>query len=261
MNYSYTTKISSLISYPSLKFYYLYKYLKIMSINYCCIIAKKEKILLAESTTSVSSWSRITMLFQNIIHGKTNTGQVEIENDEILTYAKAKEIVLICRSEVKLGEEKPGRFLESFISLLKTEFGTLDYIIDKNKPMNTNCLQKRLGFKLDTLLKDFETGLLVNKHVLKDMNHEMEGLKTTMNQNIKNMLKENDNLDELLIKSKKLENDAAIMKQEAVDLELNTRCLRPWMAYSLIFLLVCSIVYVIFAIVKCGSLKIVCEGN
>jgi hypothetical protein len=82
-----------------------------------------------------------------------------------------------------------------------------------------------------------------------------------MNQNIKNMLKENDNLDELLIKSKKLESEAIVMSQEAKEMEMQTRCLRPWMAYSLIFLLVCSIIYVIFALVKCGGLKIICDKD
>lgn len=228
-----------------------------MSINYCCLLAKKEKILLAESTSYPSSWTRINLLLQSIIKNQAKSGQIEIENEQMLTYAKSKDLLFICRTTTNQGTERPSRFLEELINLLKAEFGNLDSII--NLATNTLCLQRRLGSKFDGLLKDFETNINTNKELFKEMTNELDEIKSTMNRNIKNMLKENDCLDELLIKSKKLEAEAVIMDAEAKELEQTTRCLKPWMAYTLIFLLVCAIIYVILALVRCGNLSISCN--
>ncbi len=230
-----------------------------MSINYCCLIAKKEKILLAESTGSTSSWTRINLLLQSITKNQAKSGQIEIENEQMLTYAKSKDLIFICRTTTNQGTDRPSRFLEELINLLKAEFGTLDNII--NLATNTLCLQRRLGGRFDGLIKDFETNININKELFKDVNNELDEIKSTMNKNIKNMLKENDCLDELLIKSKKLEAEAIVIENEAKVLEQQTRCLKPWMAYTLIFLLVCGIIYVILALVRCGNLSITCNNE
>ena len=235
-----------------------------MPIDYCCIIARKEYTLMAQSTTSSSSWNRIKPLLKKISENKTTAGKIEIENDLILSWAKSRHIIFMCRSPVGNGqEERTERFLESLINLIKAEFGNLENIIDKNKGVTLLCLQSRLETKLDNLIQDYkpQDQLQRSKTDLNMISNDINELKNQMNINIKTILKDNNNLDELLIKSQKIDTKAIEMVKEVEKIEIETQCIKPWMIYSVIAFFVSGIIYIIFALVRCGNLNIICVNE
>jgi len=158
-----------------------------------------------------------------------------------------------------MGEERSNRFMITLVEFLKSEYGNIDYISEKVANLENLCLQKDLGPKLDHLLSDFDTGIYKNKEKIKEMISDVNLIKSNVNISIKHMLQEHDNLDELLLKSKHLDEDALKMRNESKQLEIETRCIKPWLAYTLIFLFVGVIVYVVFAFVRCGNLRIICD--
>jgi len=102
----------------------------------------------------------------------------------------------------------------------------------------------------------------LSKDVFDDVQRDIDGVKLNMNKTIKNMLEDHQNLEELLVKSKGLEDNTQAFQKNSSDLKnKTTSCMRTCLIYSSIFILVCFIVYIVFALVRCGSLNIVCSSN
>ena len=231
-----------------------------MSITYCSIIAKSEKILLAESSTSESFDTRIKTLLPTIL--KNNVLDViEIENDNIVTYLRTKKIIFICVSKKDYGEERPRRFIENFASNVIKEFGNLDSIIPPDGLVSKLCLNNRLNAIFNSLVESYDTGAQINKSksVVKSINRELDEIKHDMRDNIKKIVNNNNDLEDLLLTTQKINDKAKEYRENAKELEKETRCCKPWMIIVSVVFLVLALVYTIFAIYLCGSMTVFCD--
>ncbi len=229
-----------------------------MSITYCSLYAKKEKILLAESTTTESFHSRIKSLLNSILNDKEILNIIEIEGENIVTFLKSKKVVFICVSKSSHGHERPQRFIESFATMCVKEFGTVDQIIPEGGA-NHLCHQLKLNIKFNKHLDNYDTGVYSNKQLISEMNKDLQDIKHDLSQGIKKMVGNNDELEQMLVISKNITVKAEEYKEEAKVLEVQTRCFKPWMGITLIIMLVLLIVYFIFSLYLCGSLTVFCE--
>jgi hypothetical protein len=228
-----------------------------MSITYCSVIARSEKILLAESTRSESFNNRIKSLHSQIIK-KNICDTIEIENGQRVTFLKTKIIIFTCVSPTKSGEDRPRRFIEQFAAMVIKDSGGVDNVIPTDS-VGKLCLQSKFDVKLNKLIEDFDTGIYGNKELINGINDDLDEIKHEMGKNIQNMVANQTELDEMLLVSKNINLKAAEYREDAKTLERETRCCKPWMMILLIVILVSFIVYCIFAIYLCGSLSVSCE--
>jgi hypothetical protein len=228
-----------------------------MSILYCSVIAKNEKILLAESTVTESFNNRLKSLYNQIIK-KNICDTIEIENGQLVTFLKTKKIIFTCISPVKYGEDRPRRFIEQFAAMIIKDSGGVEMIIP-NEKISKLCLQSKFDEKLNKLIQDFDTGMYGSKELINEMQNDMNDIKQEMGKNIKKMVANQTELDEMLLVSQKIKTKAKDYKEDAKTLERETRCCKPWMIIFSIIILVSFIVYSIFVLYLCGSLSVTCE--
>jgi hypothetical protein len=231
-----------------------------MSVEYCCLIAKKEKVIISESNykDNPSYSKRILPTVPTMISGHM-MDFIEIEMEKAISYFRTKRIVFVCVQSAKVGKEKPKRFLEQMVILINNEYGNINGMLDSIPKISKNCLQDRLEDKFNKLLDDFDTGLYNNRGSIATMNADISEMKLDLNNQIKIILDNNNNLNELLVVSQKIQTNAEDFKANAKVLEYETRCFKPWMVYTIIVLTVAFIVFIIFALVKCGNLSIACN--
>lgn len=228
-----------------------------MSIIYCSIYANKEKLILAESTTCESFHVRIKRLLSSILSDKETLSSREIEGGHLVVALKTKKIIFMCVSKGSHSNDRIQRFLKSFIELINKQFGTLDSVIQE--PLKNLCLQKQLNTNLNKLLESYDTGVYKDKAMIDEINKDLSDIKQDLSKGIRNMVNSAGDLDELLLISQNLNIQAVEYKEDAVILEKETRCFKPWMGITLIVILVIIIVYIIFSLYLCGSLTLFCE--
>lgn len=231
-----------------------------MSITYCCLISRSEKLLLAESSSKENYDKKVFKLFQTIMKENVND-IIEVDDNFILTYIRTKKIVFICLSHKYMGEDRPRRFIEHFVNLVINEYKSIDNVIPHNPNEQIKlCLQKTLGEKLVTLLDSYDSSMYKNKQKINHLTNDMNEIKVNMNHQIKKMVHNNESLESLLATSQHLKKDANEYKQNAKELEKETRCFKPWMGYALIVIAIMLIVYAVFSLYHCGNLSIVCSN-
>lgn len=228
-----------------------------MSIKYCSLIAKVEKVVLVESTVTESYDYRIKPLVPTILK-KNVCDIIEIEGDMLVTYLRTKKVIFICVSESKHGDERPRRFIEQFAAMVIKEFDGIDNILPTDG-VGKLALQAKLDLKFNNLLANFDTGMYKNKDLISGMNKDLEDIKHDIGDSIKKIVGDKDNLDEMLLTSKKIVAKAEEYKDDAHILEKETRCLKPWMIYLMIIFIVLITVYTCFSFYLCGNLSLFCE--
>jgi hypothetical protein len=239
-----------------------------MNVEYACIMTKSDQLLLAQSTSFPSQEKRINKLLPTIMKGDI-TNVMEIENDRDVVYVKTKKLIFICVSH-KLIPEKTKMFMEQFISSTIKEFSGLDNIL--NMPSsNRLCLQNRLGTKINDLIFEANNGVYKNKtkSMIYEMNSGMLEIKKELQTNIKRMTQNEVNLKELLLSSKKIQEDAEEHKQLAEEvviatknldpIPLCTKSIRNCVIYIFISAVILFAVYTIFAIYRCGNMNLFCD--
>jgi hypothetical protein len=231
-----------------------------MSISYCSLYSKPDKILLAESTSVNSPDHRIHNLLGTIIKSNNLTDIIEIENKQLVTYLKAKKLILICTSHKDDGEERPKRFMEQFFTKIKNIYPDIGTVIPSQPQYVFKlCLQSQLGKELNGLIESFDTGIYKNKALVMQINHDLNDIKTDITIGIKKVVKGNEDMQQLLLTSQKISSGAKEYYENVVELEKETRCLKPWMVYVLIGMFALLVVYVVFALYRCGNLSMFCE--
>jgi hypothetical protein len=229
-----------------------------MSLDYCCLIAKKEKVIIAESNFKQASYSKLIMPTINTMIKGALLDFIELEDSKLITYFKAKRILFVCVSRGVDGKERPKRFMENFINLVNSEYGTIDNLFNDFPKITRNCANEKFETKFNKILDDFDTGLN-SRGMIGKIQSDLDEIKKDLNKNIKTMLDNNNDLDHLLLVSKNINKTAEEYKEDAKVLEYETRCIKPWMIYVLIILIVLGLVYLVFALARCGDLHIFCE--
>ena len=72
-------------------------------------------------------------------------------------------------------------------------------------------------------------------------------------------MKDTENLEALLETSKKINEEAKDYKENTATLEYETRCLKPWMIITGVFILIIFIAYVVLSLWRCGNFNIFCS--
>jgi hypothetical protein len=227
-------------------------------IIYTSLLAKNEKLILAESTLCASFNQRVKSLLKRMLNGVIGDS-IEIEDDMMITYIRTKSVLFTCVSPVNTGYEKPKKFLKQLIELVLKDFKAIDQIVPET--VSKMCLQTQLEKKLNNLINDFDTGVNESKKVIEENFKIVEDIKVTMRDNIRTVVDNRDELNQMLLTSKNIENKAKEMNASSKELEYRTRFCKPWMIYCGIFTLICVIVYVVFSIYLCGSLSPFCEKH
>jgi hypothetical protein len=229
-----------------------------MSITYCSLYSKKDKVLLAESTSNDSFHSRVKNLLASIVSDKEILNFKEIEGENLVTSLKTKKIIFICVSKEPYERNRPKRFMESFAGMVIKIYGNVDNIIPETG-CNHLCLQNNLSLNFNQHLDSFDTGVYKDRNVINEMNKDLSDIKQDLSQNIKKLLSNSEDLDQMLLVSKKISSNAVEYREEAKVLEMETRCFKPWMGIVLVILLVLFMVYIIFSLYLCGSFTVFCE--
>ena len=93
------------------------------------------------------------------------------------------------------------------------------------------------------------------------MSKDIDTIKTELNASIKKIVISKENIDGMLETSKKLTLDAQEYKQEAIVVHNETKCIKPWMIYFLIVILVLFVTYTVFAFYLCGNFSVLCKSK
>ena len=229
-----------------------------MSIIYCAVIEKRNKMIIAESKGQESFYKRIKSLIKTMLVG--NVGDViEIEDEKLVTYIRTKYTIFVCVSYGKYTTDRPKRFLKKFLELMIAEFKSLDSIIPANETITKLFLQERLEKNLNTLIEEFDNDIPKSMDNIIEINKDVNDIKLNMNLNFQRLSGNDSNLNEMLISSKKLNETSGIFRAESNNLERETRCLKPWMIYLMGFTVIILFVYFIFSFYVCSSPSIFCE--
>lgn len=232
-----------------------------MSILYCCLILNKEQIKIAESNSNSLFNMQIKSLLPQIFKSTVND---RIEFDSyLLTYTRSKEVIYICVSPKKVGDEKPRLFLESLIRKLNSKDIGLSEEIERRKESKTLGLIKKLQGPIDNQISYFNSGFEDRDQIL-EIQKDVDEIKREMRINTTKQVSGMAELKENLLKT--TEN----LKGQAIDFQKNSNetkkwtrfCCKPiakkYLTISLIILTLLLIYYII-AKIRCDSFNAFCS--
>jgi hypothetical protein len=234
-----------------------------MSILYCSLIHNKEKTKIAESSIGKNFKMQVKNILPQI-YKKSINDRIEFE-DFYLTYTRSKEIIFLCVSPKRIGEERARVFIENLINKLFNSINSKDKVFASLR----DCLEKHKNAKelvtyenelqmiIDDEMKNFNTGIEDNYLKVKNIQNDVNLIKKDMNIAITQTANNVGNLDELLLASKKIEGLGKEFKKGAKNLEGQTRfCCKPWVIYTTITIgvvIILILIYVIVAFIRCKN--------
>ena len=233
-----------------------------MSIIYCCLILNKEQIKIAESSTNTLFDMQIKSLLPQIFK---NTVNDRIEFDSyLLTYTRSKEVIYICVSPKKLGDEKPRYFLELLIKKLNSKDIGLYEEIERRKENKTLGLIKKLQGPIDNQINYFNSGFEDANDSIINIQKDVDEIKRDMRLNTAKQIEGMMNLKEnLLTTSDNLKVQAKIFQKNSNETKKWTRfCCKPTVQKYLIItgiILTVFLIYYVIAKVRCDSFNAFCS--
>jgi hypothetical protein len=233
-----------------------------MSILYCSLIHNKEKTKIAESSIGKNFKMQIKNILPEIYKNSIND-RIEFE-DYFLTYTRSKEIIFLCISPKRVGEERARFFIEGLINKLcgsrnqsnKAYASIRDCLEKHNSVKELLIYENDLQKIIDEEIKNFNTGIEDNYLKIQNIQKDVDIIKKDLNKAIVDNAKNAGDLEQLLLTSKKVENLGNEFKKGAKNLEGQTRCCcKPWVVttISMSVLLALIMIYVIVAVIRCNS--------
>lgn len=223
-----------------------------MNVVYCAVIGIPDRILLADTKNSKDYYGElVSPLINKIIKSGSILDSYEIENQKFLNFVKHKnKIILLCISNDHINSEKYKTFFIRFKDIIVNAYGS----IEKAYPEKAFdlCLQEKLNPPLEKFMKEYESVVYTNKSLIKEMNSDLDIIKADMNKMINNVVKDVDELKDLELKAMLINNEAKVFQGNAVKLEYETRCMKPWMWVLLVALIVLFIAWVCWCETRCG---------
>ena len=205
-----------------------------MKINYCCLISKSDKVLLAEYPQGGSNWMRINNLLNKIYTG-TSSSQINIENNIMVSYIRTPLIIFVC---VSTKNNDDNVFLQSLINSLKTEYNSLEKILE-NKIINKLCLQPNIGPFIDKFM---------HEHNMEERNNKFD---ETFD---KNFLRIVDNINEPLVN-----NSITMQTYKEPKIKNKNKCIKITVIVISIILILVIIAYILISFIRCGNFYILCD--
>lgn len=234
-----------------------------MSISYCLILGMKEKIPFAESSKSSNKYKlEIKSLYNEIFSNITND-QLSIDNKNMFTFKKTKEIVILVVSEKNIDKTKPFTFLDYLKKKIELEHKSIKKLIENFKENKTEfCLQEKLENIIEDSLKYFNSNYSESIKEITEINKNVVEIKEDLTNNIKKQIKNIDDLEKPLVTASKINDFAKEFKKKSDDTLDNTRCCCN-RKMKIIYLCLGSLVllfgiYIIISFSICGSLNAFC---
>jgi len=223
-----------------------------MNVLYCAVIGIPDRLLLAETKNTEDYYEHlVSPLINKIIKSASVLDSYEIENQKFLNFVKHKnKIILLCVSNDHINSEKYKTFFIRFKDILVNTYGSIEKTYPE-QPFDL-CLQEQLNPALEKFMKEYESIVYTNKNLLKDMNNDLDIIKADMNKMISNVMKNEDDLKDLELKAKLINNEAKVFQENAEVLEYETRCMKPWQWVLLAVFTVCFIAWVCWCETRCG---------
>jgi hypothetical protein len=233
-----------------------------MSILYCCLILNKEQIKIAESSSDTQFNMQIKSLLPQIFKNTVND-RIEFES-YLLTYTRSKEIIYICVSPKKVGEEKPRYFLDLLIKKLNSKDIELHETIEARKANKTLGLINKLQGPINNQINYFNSGFenandsIIN--IQKDIDEINKDMRIKTAKQVEGMtnLKEN-----LLTTTENLKHQAKFFQKNTNETKKWTRffCKPTVQKYFIVIGVILSLflIYYIIAKVRCDSFNAFCN--
>lgn len=237
-----------------------------MSILYCALIHNKQKKKLAESSVGKIFQMQVQNLLPQLFKNSVND-RIEFE-DYFLTYTRSKEIIYLCVSPKKIGEERPRLFIELLINKLNSKNFDIsnETEADGAKSLKELALQGKLQHPIDLEITNFNTGLENSGSMVKEIQKEIDETKKILNKGIKNQVGNMKDLEQGLLKtSENIAVGAEVFKKNSKKAKAETRfCCKPWVIRLTIVtsvILLLFLAYVIVALIRCNSINAFCSSK
>ncbi len=225
-----------------------------MSINYCGLLTSDDHTLLAESKTGVSYYLRL-MTYLNDIQKSGTTGKFEMNQEIDIHFIRATKVLFILIASSNITKDKPLRFMEHFVEIVLREFQTLDNITNVPGKITKYQHQEKLEENLNFLVRSFDTHIYDNKKI-KNIQADVDDTKKEIKKQILNVLHESEDLNELLIKSEKIEIEARSYKENTLELKRKTQWFcNKWVIGAAIVLGV-ILIYAVISLIRCTSILV-----
>jgi hypothetical protein len=234
-----------------------------MSILYCAIFHNKQKKKLveypSENNFQMQIKSLLTEIFKNTVNDRLPFEQY------FLTYTRSKEIIYLCVSPKKLGDERPRVFLDFLINKLNSR----DYDISAEPELKINnikelALQGKYKYVIDNQINSFNSGLENSRDPILEIQNNIKETQNDLRKATAKITKNISDLnEELLVTSEKLKDNGNDFKKNANKVEGDTRCCcKPWVictSITLGIILFLAIIYLIVAFIRCNNFNAFCE--
>jgi hypothetical protein len=235
-----------------------------MSILYCSIISIKQKVKVAESKSGKEFLIQVKNMYSQILKGSARDRL--ILDKHFLTYRKTPELIYLCISPERIGEDRPRLFIETLFSNIHTEVSSLlsDQVQNK-KSVKELIFQSQIQPAIEKQMDNFNTGLENSNMITRDIQKDVDtGLKPILRTAIKDQVENLGDLEtDLIPKATNLKKNANIFRKEGKELEGRTRfCCKPWVIRFFIIIgsiLLSVLIYIIVAFVRCNDLNAFCK--
>jgi hypothetical protein len=234
-----------------------------MSILYCSIISVKQKVKIAESRIGKEFLIQVKNMYSQILKGSARDRLML--DKHFLTYRKTPELIYLCVSPERIGEERPRLFIETLFSSIHNEMSSLLSDLTKNKQSIKELIfQSQIQPAIERQMDNFNTGIENSNLIIRDINKDVDnGIKPILRTAIKDQVENLGDLEtDLIPKATNLKKNSKVFKKEGKELEGRTRfCCKPWVIRFFIIvgsILFSILIYIIVALVRCNDLNAFC---
>lgn len=234
-----------------------------MSILYCSLIHNKQKRRIAESSCGKNFQMQIQSILPQISNGNVND-RLSLE-DYYLTYTRSKEIIYLCVSPKRIGEERPRVFIEKLINKLNSNnFDIASEPMVTSNNMKELALQSKLQGPIDTFINNFNSGFEDSGLVVRELQKEVKETEKILKEAAAGQVDNLTRLKEgLLVTSENLKEGGNAFRKKAKNVEGDTRCCcKPWvirLSISSGVILLLILIYIIVAFVRCDDINAFCD--
>jgi len=236
-----------------------------MSILYCILYFFKDKQILAESSKGKKYLGELQNI-QSEIFSKTTSDQISIDNKNLFTYKKYKEVVIVVVSSKSVNKNQPLLFIDELKRNIESEHKSIKSLLDQiNKNIQDYCLQEFLGKTIDNTIKFFNSDFAESLKNISELNKEVESIKDSMIENVNKQVNNLQDLEKPLIKAQEIKNLANDFRRNADETLDKTKC---WCSrkmkiiyFVLLGLVILFLIYMIIALSLCGNFNAFCGKN
>lgn len=216
------------------------------------LYSKKDKVRLAQLNTDKSKkiYGKIQGELEPIF--SSSSPDKIVFDKYYISYLTKNGILYICVNKISVGSALPERFLDQSVTRLDREIDLSS--ISKMKDL---VLQDQLGSIIDEVFENFNNGLSSHDK-LEEIQQDIDETKQVMKNNIQKMIDNNDNMEELIVKSNKLKDNAEEFHETTEEIKQASKWYKRVWLYVIIIIIVLTGGYFLAAFLRCKSVNLFC---